>query len=199
VIPVGKLDIMCKRQRTCVVMGKAESLAYFPWDKASGLDVCAVGSAILATARKRPKPRLWVTADEAQHFPARVLRNTRLTKHIPMDNMPSFTKYKAPLVRGWEIEFTPDPFFESGPLSVGFVDRAHSLLFAVQVLYRVGYRKLVFTGCDLHSPELWPIVDQMERWHVAAMDAGMEWVCATERSLLSLFLPTVGCAEGATI
>jgi hypothetical protein len=52
---------------------------------------------------------------------------------------------------------------------------------------------------DLHSPELWPIVDQMERWHVAAMDAGMEWVCATERSLLSLFLPTVGCAEGATI
>jgi hypothetical protein len=57
----------------------------------------------------------------------------------------------------------------------------HSLLFAVQVVHQLGYRRIVFNGCDLEYPRTSKAIDLYRTiiaWHEKATELGFVW-CST--------------------
>ena len=100
-------------------------------------------------------------------------------------------------VRGWEFHHG-GPSFSDGP--IGMIGHGgdgmirNSWFMAVQVAYRLGYRRLYFAGCDFNGDDYKPHRARLKPWYKMAQDAGMEWVCLTPESALSDVIPTRACA-----
>ena len=75
----------------------------------------------------------------------------------------------------------------------------HSLLFATQVATKIGYRRLIFLGCDLIDNELHQIDDTLQRWHPYALEQGIVWENASPLSLLQAWMPDCMTEEALLI
>lgn len=120
------------------------------------------------------------------------------------DEDPSLTGYQPgwmdyPNVHGWEvIPQAPPSFGGSGPIGLwsqaaedaGFDAVRHSMLFGIQLAAMLGYRTIMFIGCDLHGDRFPVQRATMREWWPQAIDAGMTWLNLAPESALADFLPS---------
>jgi hypothetical protein len=122
-----------------------------------------------------------------------------ISKEDPMFSgwQPGWMDY--PNVTGWEvIPQDPPNFTEDGPIGLwsqaaadaGYDAVRHSMLFGIQLAARLGYRRLMFIGCDLHGDRFPVQRATMREWWPQARDAGMEWANLSPTSALAEFLPS---------
>jgi len=69
-----------------------------------------------------------------------------------------------------------------------------SMIFAVQVAAWMGFRRLIFVGCDLTHAVYELVTPTLKQWYPAAQKHGIEWVCDTPGSPLAEFM-----AEGVAV
>ena len=156
---------------------------------------------------------LFITVDKARQFPK---YDGKVPVHVPgsqyykgwnpmedgpkgdMDLMFLMMTRKIEWAPGWadfsnvhayQTSWEQMPTFggHDGPIGLGRV--MNSLIFAVQVLDRLGYRRLHFAGCDVHELAYAQVVQAMEWMTSEAKNAGHEWTVTTEYSRLSQFMP----------
>lgn len=112
----------------------------------------------------------------------------------------------CPNVRGWETKAYRYPKWTGdGPLACwkskdtpdGFL--YNSLIAAVQIATRLGYKRLKFIGVDL-LPETGygdTLALVMEAWHKHAVKAGYEWINLSPVSRLREFVPSIPTQDEA--
>jgi hypothetical protein len=88
----------------------------------------------------------------------------------------------------WPTEWEVMPSF-GGTGQIGLGRTMNSMVFGVQVLDRMGYRRLHFAGCDMHELNYAQAFDGMEWMYEQAKGAGHEWTVTTKHSRLSRFMP----------
>ncbi len=91
-------------------------------------------------------------------------------------------------VQGWDI-FGEQPMTFTDDGRIGSDGVCNSMLFAVQVAYRLGYRDLQFLGCDMLDDFNEPAANTLRKFYPAAQAAGMDWVSLSPESRLNEFLP----------
>lgn len=144
-----------------------------------------------------PEMDHFVSMDKPMMFPSWLTSSDKFIKHVPDTQLGGYWKRHRG-VRAWRYEDGPDPKFGaddpvcSGSMLKDDCDqiRHNSLLFAVQIAPRLGYDRLLFIGCDLLDEGLFPISDQLRRWHVHAEAARIEWVNASPLSTLCSWMPS---------
>jgi hypothetical protein len=101
-----------------------------------------------------------------------------------------------PNVVGWETTRETGPNF-GGRVGMRSMSNGaqirNSWFMAVQVAYRLGYRRLFFIGCDFRRPEYALTRDWAREYWAAAKAAGMEWYNLSPDSALD-FLPSEATA-----
>jgi hypothetical protein len=99
-------------------------------------------------------------------------------------------------VQGWQVDRTYPPNFDqdvSDPiLGLDNISCPNSLLFAVQVAHQLGYRRLIFAGCDLWEEHHKEARTKLVEWWTIARSLGLRWTCLTEGSFLA---GTLGAEE----
>lgn len=96
-------------------------------------------------------------------------------------------------VRGWEVEAGKGPSFSDGPIGMtghgGEGQIRNSWFMAVQVAYRLGYRRLHFIGCDFLGEHYECHRLRLAPWYKLAQAAGMEWFSVSADSALADIVP----------
>lgn len=125
------------------------------------------------------------TLDRSEFFPAWVKSDASIIKHVPgyRDGWKN-----VPGVRAWRIGRFNGPVF-SGTHEVHQDDRFNSLLFAVQVAHCLGFRRIVFHGCDLKGRGYASLRSTMAVWCIEARKRKLEWCVTSGRSAMADFLP----------
>lgn len=150
-----------------------------------GLPIMGISAGCLAV----PEMRHFVSQDKPMHFPKWVTDSDQFDKHVPANKFADRWR-KHPRVTVWPYEELGDPTFcPDSPIVSGPLPRNDSLLFGVQVAGCLGYRRLVFIGCDLIENERWAISDTLREWWPIAKAAGMEWLNASPLSTLKEWMP----------
>lgn len=90
-------------------------------------------------------------------------------------------------VRGWEVKALRYPRWEDGPIAIHRV--YNSLLFAVQVATRLGFRTLKFIGVDLSEEGFASVAKIMRDWHGHAARRGYEWINLGQTSIAGDVIP----------
>lgn len=81
-------------------------------------------------------------------------------------------------------------FASDGVLGLGDSGQVNSVLFAVQVGARLGYKRVLFAGVDLAEKRLRDVSDTLGRWYPLARACGVEWLNLSGESLLSEWMTT---------
>ena len=95
----------------------------------------------------------------------------------------------CPNVRGWDIGIEDPPSLD-GDGRLGIEGVRNSWLMAVQIAAKLGYRRILFAGCDFSHDCYDAIAPTIERWHGIFADAGIEWINLSPGSRLACWLPT---------
>lgn len=197
---------------TVILAGRGPSIRSFDWP--AGCDVAVVSGAVFALQGADH----WITLDDPLNFQQATTSldqdawpnsdtcswwnalGSSMAKHIPQDIM--FDAWRAedarcdpwatyPNVTGYEYSHKAPPNFSgSGMIGLDGTRFNNSLLFSVQVVAHLGYRRVIFAGCDLNK-----LIGQMyiaavlQQWWPLAKEAGIKWVCGSPGSQLAKFLP----------
>lgn len=138
---------------TCFLLGSGPSLK----DVADGLSSRQVVLAAMNNAAAVVRPHIWISADEARNYSPGILLDPAILKvnYLNLRNPNRTTS----VVTGTDVEFKdlPNAFFVNGDSLVSaeeFFDRASKyvwwknvFMFSLQVLYRLGFRKVFTVGC----------------------------------------------------
>lgn len=179
------------------MIGRGPSIGLLDWSSISDLDWLAVSSGITVVPWA---PAHWVAVDAPEYFPDQWVRHCGVDRHVP-DDQDGWSS--VPNTRRWECKHEPHPnFVGDGPLSTGSLAMrarmngkfsglfVNSVLCAVQVAHRIGYRTIHFCGCDFTDATLSPIVDVLEEWAAEAKRNGFEWFNMSPLSHMQRFLPS---------
>lgn len=176
-------------KQTIIIAGSGPSAPQYEW---GDTPIMAVSSGCDVV----PRMDHFVTLDKMMHFPRWLTDSDRFTKHIPnWDNEKEWRN--CPYVRVWPYEEKSEPTFVNGEtIASGSMlksnvpaPRHNSLLFAVQVAARLGFKRCVFIGCDLLEPGHIPVADMLRQWWPIALQHGIEWQNASPLSTLCEWMP----------
>lgn len=128
--------------------------------------------------------------DLFERLPKRLKKyKRRMMQALPAHEMgyqPDWGDY--PNVRGWPLILGGEANFDDdGPFALNGI--RNSMLFAVQLAHRLGYRTLLFAGCDLNGPGYQEHRNTMERWYGMARERGFRWFNLSAASALAAFVP----------
>lgn len=155
----------------------------------------AVSGGILAV----PMCEHFCSLDRPICWPRWVLDSDLFDKHVALNSFhPAWLK-ASDRVRGWKYMDVQEPDFSTNPdavIAAGPLPINYSLLFAVQLAPKLGYKRCVFMGCDMLLNELSPIGDVLEAWWPRAKSMGIEWFNASPISILRAWMPSY---EGAAL
>lgn len=97
-------------------------------------------------------------------------------------------------VTQWEVKAWTAPNFSDDPIGMtglgGEGTIRNSWFMAVQVAYRLGYRRLHFIGCDFSGAHYEAHRKRLVPWYELAQAAGMEWFSLSPDSALADVVPT---------
>jgi hypothetical protein len=173
---------------TIIVAGAGISATQYHYPE--GLPIMAVSSGYKCV----PEMAHFVSMDKPMMFPSWLTDSDKFTKHTPDTALGQYWK-RHPNVQAWPYEDGPSPTWtgtlHSGEMVKDDCDqiRHNSLLLAVQIAPRLGYDRLLFIGCDMLDEALYPLSQQLHKWHQFALDAGLEWVNASPLSTLCQWMP----------
>jgi hypothetical protein len=182
---------------TLIIAGAGASAVNFSWP--DGVPIMGISSGF----HHVPRMDHFCTLDKVMCFPEWVTDSTRWCKHI--SNWRNAEEWlRLPRVRVWEYATGAEPNFGAeGPIRSGDLRKTNapdtwhfSMLFAVQLAPRLGFRRLVFIGCDLLGP-LVVVSDLLRRWHKPALAAGCEWLNASRISTLCEWMPDYESSDAA--
>lgn len=188
-----------------VVLGSGPSRNIRP----VGVPICAVSSGHLYVR----DCEMMATVDKARHFPQ---YDGRYPIHVPigqyvkgwnpwtdgyngdLDLMclmmrekiewcPGWADWKTAVT--WATEYDAMPDFEDAEKPIGLGRVMNSMIFVVQVLHRLGYRRLHFVGCDMDELNYAEALVGMEWMYPRAKAAGHEWTVTAKTSRLARFIP----------
>lgn len=147
--------------------------------------LCAISSAIEVAGYETSH---WVVLDDSKFFPGYYCRNSFICKHTGAIT-PGWDGY--PNVTRWRYVECPGPLFDRHDDFVGQGHACfnHSLLAAVQIMAKLGYKRQIFAGCDLNEGLLPNVAEVLKIWRPAAKTAGVEWFNASPASSLSEWMP----------
>ena len=143
----------------------------------------------------------WVTMDRPVCFPRWVTESDRFEKHVPRGMYQELWR-RAPRVRFWDYTFETDKVTftdPDAPCVRGPLPRNYSLLFAVQIAHKLGYKRLIFVGVDLTDQSLYKIGDVLKQWWWKARDLGLQWENASPLSHLQEWMPDCTSEESLKI
>jgi len=104
---------------------------------------------------------------------------------------PGWADFRNVAAHPWDLKHPPN-FGPDGPMGTGGEAVAKSVTFAVQLMARLGYRRMYFAGIDMHTRNLKRASDLMRSWLPLAEAAGVEWINLAPQSRLADWMPTVG-------
>jgi hypothetical protein len=116
-----------------------------------------------------------------------------------MDNMHKFSYQPGwgdfPNLRGWRMEMMAPPAFDDdSPIGMqGYGGEGvvrNSWFMAVQIAYKLGYRRAYFIGCDFGGDSYKHCRIRLGPWYELAKAAGMEWINLGAGSALAEVIPT---------
>jgi hypothetical protein len=185
-----------QRSGSVIVAGSGPSARCVDWTIFDAC-ICGVSSGVIGV---QYDAAMFVGMDAPHHFPP-WLAASALPNHVSQGT-PGWDA--SPCVTVWPMEcMKHEPCFTAGdmttPCGRGPYPRLHSLLFAVQVLARLGYQRLVFVGVDLTDNDHMTIADILADWQPLAHAAGIEWVNASPMSTLQCFMPDAPQHERTTL
>lgn len=170
---------------TIMLVGGGPSVHSYKW--VPGERRMAISSGVLYV----PDCVHFVSHDRPVCFPRWVTDSDRFITHVPKNIFGESWQHAASRVKVWSYRpgDTPD-FCGNTPLIAGPLQRNDSMLLAVQVAARLGFRRLEFIGCDLLDNDRWPISDVLKDWHGHAKESGIEWVNLSPISTLREWMPS---------
>lgn len=191
-------------ESVCLV-GSGPSRKVIPED----MDVAALSSGYMFC----DSPDLFITIDKARFFP---LYNRATPVHVPrgqyragfnpneagpcgdFDLMLTLMRKQVDWCPGWadyprvkvhETDWDLMPNFEDFDKPIGLGRTMNSIIFAVQLVHRLGYKTIHFAGCDMQSLNYSRAFLGMEWMYPVAKRAGYEWIVTSPTSKLCEFLP----------
>jgi hypothetical protein len=102
-------------------------------------------------------------------------------------------------VIGWRVDKRHGPALDDAlpdPV-LGLEECPNSLLFGVQVAHQLGYRHLVFAGCDLWQDHHEEARVRLVQWSGRAKALGLRWSCLTDESFLAGTIPVLERLDAA--
>ena len=179
--------------RAITLIGSGESLHFCDWEKIPGR-VGVLSGAINHFQYKHVDH--FFALDGPMFFPDWVKTSERFQKHVInadyWEDVPNATLYDIDET-DHGCNFSTEGKICNGPL----MDRRHTLLFAVQVLLRLGYDRVTFVGVDLISGHQ-SINSIMEQWYGRALEQGIKWYNASPLSALQAWMPDAPVQERIT-
>ena len=124
-----------------------------------------------------------------QNVPGKEVLLDKFTVHdaIPMELVHDLMRNRADFegfrhgwadfenVHPWETDDDAPPSFDREGVIGKDGKRSHSLLFAVQVVARLGFKRVMFNGCDCLKGLSW-VSEALDEWQPLAEAAGIEWI-----------------------
>ncbi len=177
-----------------ILAGRGPSISFVNWGEWD-CPIAAVSGGIFTS----PHADMLITMDSEQHFP-----NLADTVEVHTTTSSEWTRdiVQHETCEGAFPEFTDAGMVRNGLLwlhnmrkQVAEPDRPHygivnnSMLFAVQVLPRLGFDTIYFAGVDLTQPHLKATRDVLTEWYPKARDAGIEWFNLSPLSYLQGVIP----------
>ncbi len=133
---------------SCILVGGAPTIANMPLQR---LQERGVVSAAINNAAKHFRPNLWFSGDNPACYDEMILRDPGILKFAPSWHMETS-------VLGMAMKELPNIMFyvaASGVQPSELLDDnrhtpwfGNTLLVAIHILYRIGFRKIILCGCD---------------------------------------------------
>lgn len=182
--------------KTFIIAGNGASAADFQWPERGMMETWIM--AISGGYRVVPWMDDFVSLDRPCDFPEHVRTGPHF-RNVAVNALYHEWRQFNPL-RGWQYTGGDWPDFRqfmNSPLVTGPLPRNNSLLFGVQVAARMGFKRMIFVGCDLqddYGPPECPSLGSdtsfiLQGWHDRAQACGIEWLAASPRSRLAAWMP----------
>ena len=166
----------------CLIVGSGPSVNGFAWP--DDMPIIAVSSGVFCPDRI---PDHWIVGDWPEHFDDRLKGVERMVRHIPRGNLERWGDH--PNVRTWPVAMGGPVQFDDGkPIGL---PAYHSLPFALQVAYRLGFREWHFIGVDLLGADFDGLLDGMFWWCADAHSKGVTLRNHSHLSRMEYFIPTL--------